>query len=74
MANSVEPRKRGGLSVLDTALVAAAVVGGVLVVLWVARIVLGVAALVVKVALFVVVVLLVVRLVHWVTRSGKSGR
>lgn len=64
MPESIEPQKKGrSLSLLDSALVAAAVVGGVLVVLWLARVVLGFALWVVKVAVLVVVVALVIRVV-----------
>ncbi len=52
------------MSVLDTALVAAAVVGGVLVVLWLAHAVVGLVLFAFKVAILVVVVFAVVRLLH----------
>jgi hypothetical protein len=66
--STVEKRRSGGLAGLDTALVAAAVVGGILVVLWAAHAVVGMLLFGFKVVVFVVVVALVVRLVHAVTR------
>lgn len=60
--------KGSGLSVLDTALVAAAVVGGILVVLWLAHAVVGLVLFGFKLAILVVVVFAVVRLVHLFTR------
>jgi fatty acid desaturase len=61
--------KGSGLSVLDTALVAAAVVGGVLVVLWLVHAVVGALLLGFKVAILVVVVVAIVRLVHRISRG-----
>ncbi|MGA2521868.1 MAG: hypothetical protein ABSG81_13760 [Acidimicrobiales bacterium] len=63
--------KGSGLSLLDTGLVVAAVVGGILVVLWLVHAVLGLALFVFKVAILVIVVAVIVRLVHRVTRSGS---
>ncbi|HMK62885.1 MAG TPA: hypothetical protein VK386_04630 [Acidimicrobiales bacterium] len=71
MANSIEPRKKGGLSVLDTALIGAGVVGGVLVLLWIFSAVAHVVLLVFKVAILVILVALVVRLVHLFTRGRR---
>jgi hypothetical protein len=62
--------KGSGLSVLDTALVAAAVVGGIFVVLWIAHAVIGLALVVFKVAIVVVIVAVIVRVVHAVSRRG----
>lgn len=56
---------------LDTILVTAGVVGGVLVVLWAVHAVVGLALFVFKVAILVVVVALVVRLVHLFSRRGS---
>jgi len=56
---------------LDTLLVTAGVVGGVLVVLWLVHAVVGLALFVFKVAIIVVVVALVVRLVHLMSRRGS---
>ena len=71
MAQSVEPRRSGRLSVMDKALVGAGVVGGVLVVLWVAHAVLGLVLFAFKVVLLVVVVAVIVRLVHLFSRSRR---
>jgi Flp pilus assembly protein TadB len=71
VARSIEQRKSGALSVLDKGLVAAGVIGGVLVVLWVVHAVLGLALFAFKVAVLVVVVALVVRLVHLFTRPRR---
>jgi hypothetical protein len=61
--------KGSGLSLLDTGLVVAAVIGGVLVVLWLAHAVLGLALFAFKVVILVVVVVVIVRLVHLFSRS-----
>lgn len=67
--STIEHRRLGGLRMLDTVLVTAGVVGGVLVVLWIVRAVAGLLLLAFKVAILVVVVAVVVRLVHLVTRG-----
>jgi hypothetical protein len=61
--------KGSSLSVLDTALVAAAVVGGIFVVLWIAHAVIGLVLFAFKVAILVVIVAVIVRVVHAVSRS-----
>jgi hypothetical protein len=61
--------KGSGLSVLVTALVVAAVVGGILVVLWLAHAVVGLILFAFKVAILAVVVFAVVRLLHLFTRT-----
>jgi len=66
----VRENKRSGLSILDTALVAAAVVGGIFVVLWVAHAVVGLVLFAFKVAILAVVVFAVVRLYHRFSRRG----
>jgi hypothetical protein len=63
--------KGSGLSLFDTALVVAAVVGGVLVVLWLAHAVVGFFLFVIKVAILVVVIAAIVRLVHVFGRRGS---
>ena len=68
MSNS--DTKGSGLSLLDTALVVAAVVGGIFVVLWLAHAVLGLVLFVFKIAILVVVVAVIVRVVHAFTRRG----
>jgi hypothetical protein len=68
MASSIEPEHKGRMSTLDKALIGAGVVGGVLVVLWVAHAVLGLVLFAFKVAVLVVVVALVLRLVHVFSR------
>ena len=65
MSNS--DTKRSGLSLLDTALVVAAVVGGIFVVLWLAHAVLGLALFAFKIAILVVVVAVIV---HIFSRRG----
>jgi hypothetical protein len=60
----VKETKKSGLSVLDTALVAAAVVGGIFVVLWIAHAVIGLVLFAFKVAILVVIVAVIVRIVH----------
>ena len=66
---SIESTKKSGLSLLDKGLLLAAVVGGVLVVLWVVHAVVGLFLFAFKVAILVVVVAVAIRLVHLVTRS-----
>jgi len=53
---------------LDTVLVTAGVVGGVLVVLWLLHAVVGLILFAFKVAILVVVVAVIVRMVHLFTR------
>ncbi len=67
--SEIERKQRGGLRTLDTVLVTAGVVGGVLVVLWLVHAVIGLALFVFKVAILVVVVAVVIRLVHLFTRG-----
>jgi len=62
--------KGSGLSVLDTALIVAAVIGAIFVVLWIAHAVLGLVLLAFKIAILVVIVAVVVRLVHAFSRRG----
>lgn len=69
--STIERRRSGGMRTLDTILVTAGVVGGVLVVLWAVHAVVGLALFVFKVAILVVVVALVVRLVHLFSRRGS---
>jgi hypothetical protein len=61
--------KGSGLSVLDTALVVAALVGAVLVVLWLAHAVVGLVLFGFKVAILAVVVFAVLRLLRIVGRQ-----
>ncbi|HTT86496.1 MAG TPA: hypothetical protein VMF60_03930 [Acidimicrobiales bacterium] len=67
-----EKTRGSGLGLLDTALVAAAVIGGVLVVLWVVRAVAGLFLFAFKLAILVVVVAVIVRIVHLFSRRGSS--
>lgn len=69
MAGSIEKRRSGGISTLDTALVVAGIVGGIFVVLWVVRAVVGLALFAFKLAILVVVVALAIRLFHLFTRG-----
>jgi len=71
MAESIEPRSKGGLSTLDKVLVGAGVVGGVLVVLWVADFLARIVIDVFKIAILVILVVLVIRLVHLFTRGRR---
>jgi hypothetical protein len=64
-----EKKDKGGLSFVDTVLIAGVVVAGVFVLLWVLRSVLGLALLAFKLAILVVVVAVVIRVVHLFTRS-----
>jgi hypothetical protein len=67
--STIERKQKGGLSMLDTVLVTAGVVGGVFIVLWIVRAVAGLVLFAFKVAILVVVVAVVVRLVHLFTRG-----
>jgi len=71
MSKSIEPRRKGHLSVLDKALVGAGVVGGVLVVLWIFSTVAHVVLFAFKVAILVILVAVVFRLVHLFTRGRR---
>jgi hypothetical protein len=62
--------KGSGLSLLDTALVVAAVIVGIFFVLWIAHAVLGLVLFAFKIAILVVVVAVIVRIVHAFTRHG----
>ncbi|MGD0380323.1 MAG: hypothetical protein ABSC30_10105 [Acidimicrobiales bacterium] len=68
MSDSDTKGSRFGL--FDTALLVAAVVGGIFVVLWLAHAVFGLVLFVFKLAILVVVIAVIVRLVHAFTRSG----
>ena len=67
--NDLEKRKGSRVSTLDTVLVAAAVIGGVLVALWVLKAVAGLVLFAFKLAILVVVVLVIVRIVRMFSRS-----
>ena len=62
--------KGSGLSLLDAALVVAAVIVGIFFVLWIAHAVLGLVLFAFKIAILVVVVAVIVRIVHAFTRHG----
>ncbi len=68
MSNS--DTKGSGLSLLDTVLVVAAVVGGIFVVLWIAHAVIGLVLFAFKIAIVVVIVAVIVRIVHVFSRRG----
>jgi hypothetical protein len=67
--SDVEGKKKSGFGLLDAVLLVAAVVGGILVLLWVLKAVAGVILFAFKLAILVVVVLVIVRIVHAVTRK-----
>jgi hypothetical protein len=67
---AVEKKKGSRIGVLDTVLVAAAVVGGVLVLLWAVKAVAGLILFAFKLAILVVVVLVIIRIVHVFSRRG----
>lgn len=69
--STIERKRSGGMRTLDTLLVTAGVVGGVLVVLWLVHAVVGLLLFAFKVAILVVVVAVIVRLVHVMTRKGR---
>jgi hypothetical protein len=67
---SVEKRNGSGIGLLDTVILAAAIVGGIFVLLWALRIAAGLFLFAFKVAILVVVVIAVIRLVHLFTRNS----
>ncbi len=68
--NEVEKKRGSGVGVLDAVLVTAAVVGGVLVVLWILKAVAGVILFAFKLAVLVVVVAVIIRIVHLFSRRS----
>ncbi len=68
--STVERHRSGGISTMDKALVGVAVVGGVLLVLWLANAVVGALLFGFKIVVLVVVVALIVRLVHALSRRS----
>jgi hypothetical protein len=67
--SDVEGKKKSGFGLLDAVVLVAAVVGGILVLLWVLKAVAGVILFAFKLAILVVVVLVIVRIVHAFTRK-----
>jgi hypothetical protein len=67
---STSDTKGSGLSVFDTALVVAAVIGGIFVALWIFHAVIGLVLLAFKIAILVVIVAVVVRVFHAFSRRG----
>jgi hypothetical protein len=66
---AIEPKESKKLSVVDTVLISGAVVGGILVALWIFRAVVGVALFAFKVVVLVIVVAVIIRLVHLFSRN-----
>jgi hypothetical protein len=66
---AIEPKESKKLGVVDTVLISGAVVGGILVVLWILRAVVGVALFAFKIVMLVIVVAVLIRLVHFFTRT-----
>jgi hypothetical protein len=69
--NDVEKKRGSGVGVLDAVLVTAAVVGGVLVLLWVLKAVAGVILFAFKLAVLVVIVAVIIRIVHLFSRRNR---
>jgi hypothetical protein len=67
---STSDTKGSGLSLLDTALVVAAVIGGIFIALWIFHAVIGLALFAFKIAILVVIVAVIVRVVHAFSRRG----
>ncbi|HXQ75736.1 MAG TPA: hypothetical protein VN791_04515 [Acidimicrobiales bacterium] len=67
----LEKKKGSGVGVLDAVLVTAAVVGGVLVLLWALKVVAGLILFAFKLAILVVVVAVIVRIVHIFSRRDR---
>jgi FtsH-binding integral membrane protein len=71
LMNDLEKKKGSGVGVLDAVLITAAVVGGVLVLLWVLKAVAGLILFAFKLAVIVVVVAVIIRLFHLVSRRNR---
>ncbi len=69
--SELEKKKGSGVGVLDAVLVTAAVVGGVLVLLWALKVVAGLILFAFKLAILVVVVAVIVRIVHIFSRRDR---
>ena len=66
---AIEPKESKKLGAVDTVLISGAVVGGILVALWILRAVVGVALFAFKIVVLVIVVAVLIRLVHFFTRN-----
>jgi hypothetical protein len=66
--NEIEKKRGSRVGVLDAVLVTAAVVGGVLVLLWAVKAVAGLILFAFKLAILVVVVAVIIRVVHAFSR------
>jgi hypothetical protein len=71
LMNDLEKKKGSGVGVLDAVLITAAVVGGVLVLLWVLKAVAGLILFAFKLVVIVVVVAVIIRLFHLVSRRSR---
>ena len=69
--NELEKKRGSGVGVLDAVLVTAAVVGGVLGLLWALRVVAGLILFAFKLAIIVVVVAVIIRIVHIFSRRNR---
>ncbi len=69
--SEVEKKRGSGVGVLDAVLVTAAVVGGVLVLLWALKVVAGLILFAFKLAIIVVVVAVIIRIVHLFSRRSR---
>jgi hypothetical protein len=69
--NDLEKRKGSGISVLDTVLVAGAVIVGIFVLLWALRIAASLFFFAFKIAIVVLVVMAVIRLYHLFSRRSS---
>ena len=66
---AMEPKESRKLGVVDTVLISGAVVGGILVALWIFRAVVGIALFAFKIVVLVIVVAVVIRVVHLFSRN-----
>jgi hypothetical protein len=66
--NDLEKKKGSGVGVLDVVLITAAVVGGILVLLWVLKAVAGLILFAFKLVVIVVIVAVIIRLFHLFSR------
>lgn len=66
---AIEPKESRKLGVVDTVLISGAVVGGILVALWIFRAVVGIALFAFKIVVLVIVVAVVIRVIHLFSRN-----
>jgi hypothetical protein len=69
--SDVDKKSGSGVGLLDVILITAAVVGGILVLLWALKVVAGLILFAFKLAILVVIVLVIIRVVHLFSRRDS---